>query len=146
MRGTLCRGSDKLIIRRLFESFSLPGLKSISEPRRLKSQATSSSIFTTIPASFFFFSFSRSEEILSSNGWPIHHSWISKNTNKRKVDIYWTYQNTSIREGTPYSWAMQVYQPPILHLRGFCWVIQALTLSVLEQTWEIARQLRKAYF
>jgi hypothetical protein len=43
----------------------LPGLYSISEPRRLNNQATSSSILITIPAAFFSASILRSALILS---------------------------------------------------------------------------------
>lgn len=45
-------------------------MKSISEPRRLKSQATSSSADTTTPAAFFFANSSRRDFILSSDALP----------------------------------------------------------------------------
>ena len=49
-----------------------PGLKSTSVPRKLNNHATSSSMLTTVPTSFFFVNCSRSSLILSSEERPVH--------------------------------------------------------------------------
>lgn len=52
----------------------MPGLKGISEPRKLNSQATSSNWVITVAVAFFFSSTSRSSEIFVLHDLPVYFS------------------------------------------------------------------------